>query len=148
MQEGDKICIVRESGGNIDPVESPNIEIVAALVSLGVPFYEPQPYLETREIVEGAEKRTITWCLHTKTSDGRFKTRELIKLWHDEAWLAANPDHPLAYAKATVTNYQRLVDGVKASVPLALVRKGKRFALIPFDASPQRRQQLLDLLNK
>ena len=31
-----------------------------------------------------------------KTEDGRFKTRELIQWWRDEAWLRANPEHPLA----------------------------------------------------
>jgi len=142
MQEGDKICIVRETGA--DPVNSPNTEMVAALVTLGVPLYAAQPFLETREIAEGQEKRIVTWCLGTITSDGRFKTRELIQWWKDEAWFAINPEHPLAYAKAAVANHQRLVAAVKTSVPLALVRKGRKLALIPFDAPPERRQQLLD----
>ena len=146
MQEGDKICIVRETG--VAPVSSDNTEMVAALVTLGVPFYEAQPFLETREIVDGQEKRTVTWCLETKTADGRFKTRELIQWWRDDAWLHANPEHPLAYAKAAVANYRRLVAGIETSVPLALVRKGRKFALIPFDAPPARRQQLLDSLNQ
>ena len=145
MQEGDKICIVRETG--TDPVTSDNTEMVAALVTLGVAFYDAQPFLETREIVEGQEKRIVTWCLKTKTADGRFKTRELIQWWSDEAWLHANREHPLAYAKAAVANHQRLVAAVKTSAPLALVRKGRKFALIPFDAPPARRQQLLDSLN-
>jgi len=145
MQEGDKICIVRETG--IDPVSSDNTEMVAALVTLGVSLYAAQPFLETREIVDGEEKHIVTWCLGTGTNDGRFKTRELIQWWSDEAWLLANPEHPLAYAKAAVANHQRLVAGVKTSVPLALVRKGRKFALIPFDAPPARRQQLLDALN-
>ena len=146
MQEGDKICIVRETGA--DPVTSENTELVAALVTLGVPFYDEQPFLETREIVNGEERRTVTWCLGTKTEDGRLKTRELIQWLKDEAWLRANPEHPLSYAKAAVANHQRLVAGVKISAPVALVRKGKKFALIPFDAPPVRRQQLLDSLNK
>lgn len=146
MQEGDKICIVRETGA--DPVTSENTELVATLVTLGVPFYDEQPFMETREIVNGEERRTVTWCLRTKTEDGRFKTRELIQWWKDEAWLHANPEHPLAYAKAAIANHQRLVAGVKISAPVALVRKGKKFALIPFDAPPARRQQLLDSLNK
>ena len=144
MNEGDKICIVREAGENAEPV----LAMVAALVSLGVQPYDSQPYLETREIVDDIEKRVVTWCLQTRSEDLRFKTRELIAWWHDEAWLKANPEHPLSYAKAAVANFQRLSAGVNASVPLALVRKGKKFALIPFDASPERRQQLLDLLNK
>ena len=146
MKEGDKICIVRET--DVDPITSENTAMVAALVTLGVPFYETQPYLETREIVNGEEKRTVTWCLGTRTDDGRFKTRELIQWWKDEAWCHANPDHPLAYAKAAVANIQRLTAGVNTSVPVALVRKGKKFALIPFDAPTARRQQLLDALNK
>ena len=145
MQEGDKICIIRET--DIDPVSSANTEMVAALVTLGVPLYAAQPFLETREIVDGGEKRIVTWCLGTSTADGRFKTRELIQWWGNEAWLHGNPEHPLSYAKAAVANHQLLVAGVKTSVPLALVRKGRKFALIPFDAPLARRQQLLDSLN-
>jgi len=146
IQEGDQICIIRETG--TDPVRSDTTAMVCALVTLGVPFYEPQPYQETREIVDGQEKHTVTWCLQTKTEDGRFKTRELIQWWRDDAWLATNNEHPLAYAKAAIANYQRLTAGVKTSVPLAMVRKGKRFALIPFDATPERRLQLLNLLSQ
>ncbi len=146
MKEGDKICIVREM--DVDPVTSENTSMVAALVTLGVPFYETQPFLETREITNGEEKRTMTWCLGTKTEDGRFKTCELIQWWKDDAWCHSNPDHPLSYAKAAVTNFQRLTAGISTSVPVALVRKGKKFALIPFDAPSDRRQQLLDALNK
>ncbi len=146
MQEGDKICIVRET--RTDPVCSENTAMVAALVTLGVPFYAPQPFLETRETLNEQEKRTVTWCLQTKSSDGRFKTRELIQWWRDEAWLAANPEHPLAYVKAAIANHQRFAAAMKTSIPLALVRKGKRFALIPLDATSKRRQQLLDLLNQ
>ncbi|MCX6968199.1 MAG: hypothetical protein NTZ46_10575 [Verrucomicrobia bacterium] len=145
MQEGDKICIVRETG--VDPLASENTMLVAALVTMGVAFYDAQPYLETREIVNGEERRTVTWCLATKTADGRFKTRELIQWWRDAAWLAANPEHPLAYAKKAVANYQRLVDGVKSTAPIGIIRKGGKFAMIPFDAAPERRQQLLDSLN-
>lgn len=146
MKEGDKLCIVRDTG--TDPVTSENTAMVAALITLGVPFYDPQPFLETREIVNGEERRTVTWCLGTKTEDGHFKTREMIQWWRNKSWLSANPEHPLAYAKAAVANYARLTAGVKTSAPLALVRKGKKFVLIPFDAPPVRRQELLDSLNK
>jgi len=142
MKEGDKICIIQGA----DAQE--NLALVAALTALGVPFYAEQPYLETREIVHGEERITVTWCMKTSTADGRFKTQELIRWWHDEAWLAANEDHPLAYARAAAVNYRRIADGVKGSAPVGIVRKGSKFALIPFDVSPERRKELLDSLEK
>jgi hypothetical protein len=120
MKEGDKICIVRET--DVDPVTSENTAMVAALVTLGVPFYETQPFLETREIVNGEEKRTVTWCLGTRTEDGRFKTRELIQWWKDEAWCQGNPDHPLDVvteremrAVCEVAEWKKQRDGAKSA---------------------------------
>jgi len=144
MKEGDKICIIQGTGA----AAAENTTLVAALTALGVPFYEQQPYLETREIVHGEERVTVTWCMETRTADGRYRTQDLITWWHDAEWLAANEDHPLAYARAAVANYRRIVDGVKSSAPVGIVRKGSKFALVPFDATPERRQALLDSLEK
>ena len=144
MKEGDKICIIQGTGATA----AENILLVAALTALGVPFYESQPYLEAREIVHGEERITVTWCMETHTADNRWKTQDLIAWWHDVEWLAANEDHPLAYARAAARNYQRIMDGVKSSAPVGIVRKGSKFALIPFDATPERRKALLDSLEK
>ena len=40
------------------------------------------------------------------------------------------------------------VEGSRYRTTLALIRKGKRIALIPLDASPERREQLLKMLDQ
>ena len=43
---------------------------------------------------------------------------------------------PLAYVACAFHNYKRLLDFVKSQVPLAVIRKGKRKALVRLDADP------------
>jgi len=51
------------------------------------------------------------------------------------------------YIKAAFENRARIEQTAASQAPLALIRKGKRIALIPFDASPERREQLLSELD-
>ena len=79
----------------------------------------------------------ITWQFEPKSEDGRFRTEEVIKLFGDKNWLT-DPENesPLAYVACAFHNYKRLLDFVKSQVPLAVIRKGKRKALVRLDADP------------
>lgn len=81
--------------------------------------------------------RVITWQFEPKSEDGRFRTEEVIKLFGDKNWLT-DPENesPLAYVACAFHNYKRLLDFVKSQVPLAVIRKGKRKALVRLDADP------------
>jgi len=146
MEKGDKLCIVRDASP--DPLASDITRLVAALVALGIPLDAECGYLETRELVEGSEHRVVTWTLKARSDCGRYDTRKLIAAWSDDAWLRANAEHPLAYLKSGLGNLRRIETEMQTRAPLALIRKGKRIALIPFDATPERRLELLTELEK
>jgi len=146
MQKGDKLVILREV--DIDPATSKLTQMVAALASLGIPLDEDCPYQETREMIGDTEQVVVTWVLKAKSDCGRFDTHSLIGKWNDPDFITKEPEHPLAYLKAGFTFLNRAVEVVTHQVPLALIRKGRRIALIPMDATPERREQLLKMLDQ
>ncbi len=54
------------------------LQLVAALTAVGIPLDDDCPYLETRELVEGAERRLVTWTLKAKSVCGQYDARKLI----------------------------------------------------------------------
>jgi hypothetical protein len=146
MEKGDQLCILRDHSE--DPRSSEITRLVAALVALGIPLDPECGYIETREIVNGWEQRVVTWTLRARSDCGRYDTRRMIAAWSDDAWIKAYSEHPLAYLKAALGNLEAIGAQMKRQAPLALIRKGTRIALIPFDATPERREQLLTALEK
>lgn len=139
MQRGDKLIILRET----DPATSSKTDLIAALTALGIPLDSDCPYQETRELIDGGERRVHTWVLKPASACGRYETQAMLKAWEDPAFARNNPEHPFAYIKQAFENRARIAQTVAAQSPLALIRKGKRIALIPFDATPERREELL-----
>ena len=137
MQRGDKLIIVR----NVDAT------IIAALTALGITLDADCPYQETRELIDGRETRVVTWVLRPASACGRYDTQEMLKAWADLAFARNNPEHPFAYIKQAFDNLKQIEQTTNAQSPLALIRKGKRIALIPFDAAPERREELLKELD-
>lgn len=115
--------------------ETRNTMLAAALVTLGIPLAESSG----GGLVTGdgiiAPGGSITWCFEPVSSDGRYRTSEMMNLWTNREWLT-NPenDHPLAYIACAMHNYKRLLDHVKQSVPIGLIRSGKKMALVRLDA--------------
>lgn len=141
MQRGDKLIILRDV--DADPATSDTPKIIAALTALGIPLDTDCPYQETREMIDGQEQRVRTWVLKPSSVCGRFETQAMIKAWADDGFAKTNPEHPFAYIKQGFENLGQIVQAASTQAPLALIRKGKRIALIPFDATPERREQLL-----
>ena len=63
-------------------------------------------------------------------------------------WTTQNAEHPFAYITTAFRNAGLLAAEIGRLAPVALIRKGKRFALVPFNATPERRQELLTALEK
>jgi len=72
----------------------------------------------------------------------------LPSCWPDPVWATQNNEHPFAYIATAFRNAGLLAAEIGRLAPVALIRKGKRFALVPFDATPERRQELLTALEK
>lgn len=146
MQKGDKLIIVREI--DTDPRDSHITRMIAALTALGIPLDCDCPFQETRELVEGREQRVVTWALTPASTCGRFETQAMIRAWNDPEFVRNEPEHPFAYIKQAFENLNRIGESTTSRPPLALIRKGRRIALIPMDATPERREELLNALDQ
>ena len=135
-------------------LESSNSMLAAALLRLGIRLHPDHGIREYREMVKDPvtkkvrEKRTVTWTFLARSDDNKHDTLELVRAWGDERWLASHPTHLLTEFHELFRIYRRMIDHVKTSVPLAMVRKNGRIALIPMDADNEERKALLDLLDK
>ena len=146
MERGDKLIILREV--DTDPAASRTSQLIAALAALGIPLDANCPYQETRELVDDREQRVVTWAIKPESACERFVTQAMIRAWNDAEFVRNNPEHPFSYIKAAFENHARILESIASQAPLALIRKGKRMALIPMDATPERREELLAALEK
>jgi hypothetical protein len=151
MKSGQKIVFVR---GHEPPLKSPDTALIAAALVSGARLAGDKPLVDTIEEIEGEARRTATWSVDggseitfcpnfpSETIDfAEFRRRFL-----DDGWLRANPDHPIAYLRACADTLAEIRGQLRDRKPAFLIRKGKRFAVIPQDADPERKQQILDLL--
>ncbi len=146
MKKGDRIVSIIDVNAN--PLSSPNSDMVSALLTLGIPLNPEFGIRDYREVIDGKPTRTVVWTLEATSREGTYDTATLIENWKDPKWCAENSDHPLVYIKRAFENHHRMVEHIKTSVPIAMVRKGKHIALIPYDARPEEKKRLLDLLEK
>jgi hypothetical protein len=79
-------------------------------------------------------------------AEATFDLAEFRQCFESLEWCRANPDHPIAYLRAFSDALSSLRNELRAQKPLFLVRRGKRFALIPQDADPAKKAELLAML--
>ena len=119
MRKGDQLCILRaEVKTEADALNL--LRLVGALTAIGVPLDDDCPYLETRELVEGAERRLVTWTLKAKSICGQHDARKLIEAWHDPVWTTQNAEHPFAYITTAFRNAGLLAAEIGRLAPVAL----------------------------
>lgn len=151
MKEGQKVQFVRDHEA---PLKSSTTPMVAAGLASGFEFAGEKPLLDTLEEVDGAPQRTATWSLDggiTATFRPAFKEEtiefaEFRRRFESLEWCGANPDHPIAYLRAFSDKLGSLRNELRAMKPLLLVRRGRRFALIPQDAAPEKKARILSEL--
>jgi hypothetical protein len=151
MKEGQQVLFLRDDQ---PPLKSDLTHLVAAAVICGFEFANNKPLLDTLEEVDGQPKRSVTWSLdgaskatfRPQFTEATFDLAEFRKCFEDLEWCRANPDHPIAYLRAFSDALSSLRNELRAQKPLFLVRRGKRFALIPQDADPAKKAELLAML--
>jgi hypothetical protein len=116
---------------HISGTATANTALAAALTAVGIQLAE-KPFIKT--VGDGIFNERTIWFFEPASPCGKYKTKELIAAWSDDAWHAANPEHPFAYIKCALSNRERLVDKVKQGVPLACVRRKGKIAFIPLNA--------------
>ena len=124
----------------------PTALLVCGLLSVGVPEHPDFRLSITEEEVVGEPQTRWRWVLATQSADGFYLTSDLVKWWHDPAWLAAHPTHEWAIVRATLHNMAEVARRIRDTIPRIIVRRGLNAAHIPANASPARRAHLLGKL--
>ncbi len=151
MKEGQQVLFLRDDQ---PPLKSDLTHMVAAALICGFEFANKKPLLDTLEEVNGQPKRAVTWSLdgaskatfRPQFAEATFDLAEFRQHFESLEWCLANPDHPIAYLRAFSDALTSLRNELRAQKPLLLVRRGKRFALIPQDADPAKKAELLAML--
>lgn len=151
MRTGQKIQFVR---GEDSPAKSAKTALVAAACVSGVKLAGNKPFLHTLENVDGQAQRRFTFAIDAASevtfrpnfSEETIDFAEFRKRYESDEWVAANPDHPIAYLRAMADALLTLQAKAREIKPALLVRKGSRFALVPQDAPPEKARELLAML--
>ena len=151
MRTGQKIIFVR---GQEPPLQSRDIALIAAALVSGAKLAGDKPFLHTLEEADGEPRRTTTWSVdgggeivfRPNFPEEALDFAEFRRRFEDAAWCRDNPDHPIAYLRAFADTFADLREQLRGQKPAFLLRKGKRFAVIPQDADPERKREILELL--
>ena len=152
LREGQKVTALSD---NEDPSTSTHTDLVAAALSVGIPFASDKAYRHTVEMVDGKPRRTVTWLMDGDAEaefdlpDGGKESltfQELRERALDDKWMEDNNRHPWAYAWIPLKQKNSLMGMIKTTKPMALIRKGKSFITIPADSPEAKRTELLQLL--
>ena len=151
MRTGQKIIFVRDQE---PPLKSRDTALIASALVSGAKLAGDKPFLHTIEEVDDEPKRTTTWSMDGGSElvfrpnfpEETLDFAEFRRRFEDDAWCRGNPDHPIAYLRAFADTFADLREQLRGQNPAFLLRKGKRFAVIPQDADPERKREILELL--
>lgn len=102
--------------------------------------------------VSEAGKIEVQWtfdaakCMSFRLPDGEMETidfAEFWRRWESDAWIEANPDHPIAYLKVFCATMHAMRAYRVEQKPSLVLRKGKRVANIPAEASDEEREKIM-----
>jgi hypothetical protein len=150
MSGGRAVAFVARRGGP-PPEEDPGSALVCAALAAGYRWSCDHPFLHYLErVASGAVERTVTWTLDGGQSvvlDGeRLDFTDFRKRATDDRWREAHPTSIITRLMIAAEGMQHLQVGLFRRPPHVMVRRGKAHVLIPGDASPERRAELLGML--
>lgn len=119
---------------------------VTALRSLGVPLHPAMPFRVEHHTAEDAPFVLWRWIVGERSRTNAYTTQQLAQWWQDAAWLKANPAHEFAILRAGLMNHFVLASELRSAIPRIVARRGRVEAHIPANASPARKQWLIDQL--
>ena len=103
MKKGDQLCILRaEVKTDTDALNL--LRLVGALTAIGVPLDDDCPYLETRELIEGRERRNdgFEFAQVLLVASGAFFDHGLFLPVFDEGFLDCVHDALRSVSKLTL----------------------------------------------
>ena len=154
MKQGTTVAIVREH--DTPPMKSRNTSMIAGAITSGFEFATEKAFSDTVEDVGGTPKRTVTWLMNAAKTvrfgpipkEEEITFSEFKRRFLSQEWCEANPDHPISYMRGIIENKGGLVDKIKTLMPMLLLRKGKRVAIVPSgndEASKTLREKILSI---
>jgi hypothetical protein len=154
MKQGTTVAIVREH--DTPPMKSRNTSMIAGALTSGFEFATDKAFFDTVEDVGGTPKRTVTWLMNAAKTvrfvpipkEEEITFTEFKRRFLSQEWCEANPDHPISYMRGIIENKGGLVDKIKTLMPMLLLRKGKRVAIVPSgndEASKTLREKILSI---
>lgn len=125
-----------------DPLETADINLVAALMAVG---FEPLGMSPVRVITKASRGgQDYNFSMPEVSACGKYHVRELIKAWKaGREWVEKNPDHPFAYAMATTANHRALVRRLRHGERQVFMQSGKSVAMLPENASQGLEEKIL-----
>ena len=154
MKQGSTVAIVRDH--DTPPMKSRNTSMIAGALTSGFEFATEKAFSDTVEDVGGTPKRTVTWLMDgAKTvrfvpipKEEEITFPEFKRRFLSQEWCEENPDHPISYMRGIIENRGGLIDKLKTMMPMLLLRKGKRTAIVPSgsdEASKTLREKILSI---
>ena len=120
-------------------VTTPDLNLTAALLAMGVPFDDELPYIESKS----TKGNFHSFILRDQTTCGQYLTKDLIQHWNDPSFVQNNPEHPFAYIKAAFENRTGLLDLVKKSVPFIVIEKNGKYGVISENADKELQDKII-----
>lgn len=163
LSVGTKVEIIRD---HLPPSQSPNTRLVSAARACGFSWGIDAPFMDAiEEKDDGTVDRTVTWVMNAsenkefiwaeKDARGNLVAKKeeidfntFRKRFLDMEWIAANPDHPISYLRATHRHHGRMLQTIKSLPQHVIVRNGKRIASIPTNATPEEKARAIKALGK
>ena len=147
FKAGQEIAFVKD---NLPPNKSINTKLISQWLGHGGKLLEQCGYEDVVEQVDGEVKRTVTWCIDNdvKANFGHetINFAEFRKRFFSDEWKAENPFHPITHAFKAIAANAELRQFVNSRKPSTKISKGRRYVVIPHDATPERKAQLEAML--
>jgi len=87
-----------------------NPRLAATIYAFDVPLHESNPYTVTAG--DGLKETRVVWNFNQSDRAGNSPA-EICTRWHDQPWLDANPNNPLAVCKAAFEWFEQMMHMLK-----------------------------------
>jgi hypothetical protein len=130
-----------ESAARKAAIQSKNTTAVAAAAVSGPKILEYTRVIEDGHNVTCFALEEGFWEFRPDFAAENISTGELLRRLRDEAWQAANPNHPITYMAYALEAYKRLTRAIRESSPLIAITHGRRkfYLALHGDRDKQRR---------
>jgi hypothetical protein len=147
LKSGMRIDYIRD---NLPPLKSPNTDLIGAWLAVGGQLLDEENFHDTVEETADGIKRQVVWSVKgdvlATIGDEQVTFEEFRRRWLSDEWRAANPLHWITIQRAQRDYTVQLKTWLQTQKPCALIRKGKRVAVIHPDLPEDKKAKLLAAL--